>query len=123
MKKSRRHFGKRSCNKNNCSMLKYQLKDYHISLLQKIWKSDACNQVKSCTKHGRPNSLNENYHSFKGIFIDSNSTFLWHKPEDINKQTNKNKNAIPKISVNSDFFFCCLVMRLCALALLQRLLC
>ena len=35
-------------------MLNYQLKDYHLSVLQKLRNSDTCNQVKSCTKHGKP---------------------------------------------------------------------
>ena len=35
-------------------MLNYQLKDYHLSALQKLRYFDTCNQVKSCTKHGRP---------------------------------------------------------------------
>ena len=36
-------------------MLKYQLKDYHLTLLQTFWQSDMCYQVKSGTKHDTPN--------------------------------------------------------------------
>ena len=37
----------------------------------------------------------------KGIFSDSNSTFLWHKSQDINKKS----FFFSKMSVNSDFPF------------------
>ena len=49
------HVGRRFCDWNNCLMLIYQFKDYHLSVLQKFQHSDTCNHVKSCTKHGRPN--------------------------------------------------------------------
>ena len=32
----------------------FNAKDYHLSLFQTLWHSDTCNQVKSCTKQGRP---------------------------------------------------------------------
>ena len=35
-------------------MLNHQSKDYHLSVLQKLWHSDTRNQVKSCIKHGKP---------------------------------------------------------------------
>ena len=44
----------------------------------------------------------------KGIFSHFNSTFLWHKSEDINKKT-----GISKISVNSDFSVYNLCMIMC----------
>ena len=34
-------------------MLNYLFKDYHLSVFQKLRPSNTCNQVKSCTKHGR----------------------------------------------------------------------
>ena len=40
-----------------CLLLNYQFKDYHLSLFQKLRRSDTCNQVKSCTKHGRPDQF------------------------------------------------------------------
>ena len=48
------HFGRRFCDWNNCLMLKYQFKDYYLSVFQKLRHPDMHNQVKSCTKHGRP---------------------------------------------------------------------
>ena len=53
---------------------------------------------------------------FKGIFSDSNSTFLWQKSEDINRKTVIFQNF------SSDFSFTSYAW-LCALALLHRLLC
>ena len=35
-------------------LLNAKFKDYHLSVFQKLRYSDTCNQVKSCTKHGRP---------------------------------------------------------------------
>ena len=35
-------------------MLNYYDKDYHLSVFQKLRHSDTCNQVKSCTKDGKP---------------------------------------------------------------------
>ena len=35
-------------------MLKHLFKDYHISVFQKLRHSDTYSQVKSCTKHDRP---------------------------------------------------------------------
>ena len=32
-----RHFGRRSCDINNNSTLKYKFEDYHLSLFQKLW--------------------------------------------------------------------------------------
>ena len=47
-------FGRRTCSLNYCLMLNYECKvDYHVSVFQKL-HSDTCNQVKSCTKHDRP---------------------------------------------------------------------
>ena len=50
-----RHFVRRFCTWNNCLMLNHQFPDYHLSVFQKLWQPDTCNEVKSCTKHGRPN--------------------------------------------------------------------
>ena len=33
----------------------YEFNDYYLSVFQKLGHSNTCNQVKSCTKHGRPN--------------------------------------------------------------------
>ena len=46
----RRHFTRRFYISSNCLMANYWLSDYHLSVFKKLW-----NQVKSCTKHGRPN--------------------------------------------------------------------
>ena len=48
------HFGRHFCSWNYCLMLNYQFKNYHLSVFQKWQHSNTCNQVKSCTKHGRP---------------------------------------------------------------------
>ena len=82
------NFGRRSCNINNYLMLKYYSKEYHLSLMQKLWQSDTCNQVKSCTKHGRSNQLQRKHtvaltmyfiylHSLTRIF---NSVVLNRRP-------------------------------------------
>ena len=36
---------------------KILIKHYHLSVFQKLQHSDTCSQVKSCTKHGRPNQF------------------------------------------------------------------
>ena len=59
-------------------MLHYQhdqFKDYHLSAFQKLRHSDTCNQVKSCTKHGRPDqsqreltvALKIQYNTFRSV--------------------------------------------------------
>ena len=52
-------------------------------------------------------------YGIKGIVSDFNNIFLWHKSEDINK-----KRLFPKFQLIP-----ILRLRLCALALLHRLLC
>ena len=54
-KKWLENFGKRFCNCINSLMLNYEFKDYHLSVFQKLWESNTCNQVKSGTKYGSPN--------------------------------------------------------------------
>ena len=48
------------CGINNCSMLKYIIGKLLSFIVPKIMavRRDTCNQVKSCTKHGRPNNEN-----------------------------------------------------------------
>ena len=67
------HFRSRSCDVNNCLMLKfYWLKDYHLSLFQKLWKSDMYYQDKSCIKH----RLNQSSRKLNVAFIQFREFYL-----------------------------------------------
>ena len=48
------HFVRHFCGYNNYLMKNYKFSNYHFSVSQKWWQSNMYNQVKSCTKHGRP---------------------------------------------------------------------
>ena len=57
-----RHFGRCSCDWNNCLMLKvkYWFKDYHLSVLQNYGSSTRVTRLKVAPSMAYPTSLNEN---------------------------------------------------------------
>ena len=59
--KSWHHFEDVSVADYYCLLLNYWFKYYHLSVFQKLRHSDTCNQVKSCTKYGRPDKSQRDF--------------------------------------------------------------